>query len=467
MKVVTPVNRRGLLVGATGLAAAAALRPVTAGATHEIVLVAAERPVRLPGTEGPPLPFWTYGPGGTPVIRVRKDQRLRVELENRLSEHTSIHWHGLRVPNAVDGVPYLTQPPVQPGQRFVYGFTADDAGTFFFHPHCNTVEQLGRGLAGILIVEGDSEQPFDADLVLALRDVRVGEDSRFLPFLTEEGASRSGSFGTLRTVNGTPKPTLTVPAGGDVRLRLMNLDNTRVMEVGLEGAEAAVVAVDGNAVPPLPLRSWRLGPAMRIDLAVRAPVSGEVLLLDYFAPEPVELARLAAMGPALRRPSFAPWPLRPNRLAPPDLGHAARLRLTFTATAIAQELILPDGRTLRYADGLCLADRSFWAINRTSWPEDGHERLPPPLFEVERGRTQILELVNATPRQHPIHLHGHFFKVLEERRGVPPHWADTVLLGPKDRVEIAFVADNPGDWMLHCHIIEHQETGMMAYYRVA
>ena len=126
--------------------------------------------------------------------------------------------------------------------------------------------------------------------------------------------------------------------------------------------------------------------------------------------------------------------------------------MTLSATGVAQELVLPDGQVLRYSDGLCLSDRTFWAINRQSWPQSDHRQLPPPLFEIGRGKTQVLELVNATPQTHPIHLHGQFFKVLHGQRGVPPFWADTVLLGPKDRTEVAFVADNPGDWMLHCHI---------------
>lgn len=465
---MTPLSRRGLLAGAAGLVAAGTLPawPARGGAERELALVAAERPVALPGTGWPALPLWTYDPVGVPVVRVNRGDRLRVALENRLPEHTAVHWHGLRVPNAVDGVPYVTQPPVRPGERFAYAFTARDAGTFFFHPHCNTVEQLGRGLAGVLIVEGDSDRPFDADLVLGLRDFRLDAEGRFLPFLTEEGASRAGSFGTVRTVNGAFRPTLALPAGGDVRLRLLNLDPTRVMEVGLEGAEAAVLAIDGNAVDPFPLRSWRFGPGMRVDLAVRAPRAGEARLLDYFAPEPVELARLAAAGDPLRRASFAPWRLRANELPEPNLRTAERRRLTFTKTAVAEELVLPGGQVLRYADALCLSDRTFWAINRRSWPEDGHARLPPPLLVAVKGSTQVLELVNATPHQHPIHLHGHFFKVLQGAKA-PPHWADTVLLGPKDRTEVAFVADNPGDWMLHCHVIEHQETGMMAIVRVA
>jgi FtsP/CotA-like multicopper oxidase with cupredoxin domain len=271
-----------------------------------------------------------------------------------------------------------------------------------------------------------------------------------------------------------------VPAGGDVRLRLLNVDPTRIAEVGLEGTgEVALVAVDGQPVGPLPFRSWRLGPAMRVDLVARAPRAGEMVrLVDYFAPEPVELASLRGVGPDRPERPFAPHPLLPNPLPEPDLKAAERRRVLFSAApdtaspgGLPPDVALPDGTVLRYADVLCASGsggHTFWAIDKASWPADGHERPPAPLATLGRGRAYLLELVNATPHQHPIHLHGMSFKVVKPpRKGQPVHWADTVLLGPKDRAEVAFVADNPGDWMLHCHIIEHQETGMMAYVRVA
>src|SRR6185295_6684430 len=152
------------------------------------------------------------------------------------------------LPNAVDGVPYLTQPPVQPGENFTYNFAPPDAGTFFFHPHCNTVEQLGRGLAGVLIVDGDASHSFDDDVVCVIKDWRVGADGKFLPFLTVDGAARAGTFGTVRTVNGMVAPMIPVLGGANIRVRLINVDSTRVCEVGIDGlgdGEAHVVAIDG------------------------------------------------------------------------------------------------------------------------------------------------------------------------------------------------------------------------------
>jgi FtsP/CotA-like multicopper oxidase with cupredoxin domain len=272
----------------------------------------------------------------------------------------------------------------------------------------------------------------------------------------------------VRTANDRVEPVLEVPAGGNVRLRILNIDPTRIAELGLEGAPAAVIAIDGNGLPPVPLESWRLGPAMRIDLSLRAPGPGEeAVLYDYFSAEPVPLARLRGVGAPLDRGRFDPAPLIPSDFLVPDLEKAETFRLTFQTTAVASDLVLPDGQVLRFADSLCLSSDTLWAIDRKSWPEAGHQQLPPPLFDLTRGKSYVIELVNLSQYQHPIHLHGVTFQVLDPRQGASGQRADTVLLGPRDRVRIAFVADNPGDWMLHCHIIEHQETGMMGWFRIA
>jgi FtsP/CotA-like multicopper oxidase with cupredoxin domain len=240
------------------------------------------------------------------------------------------------------------------------------------------------------------------------------------------------------------------------------------MEVGVQGAEAAILAMDGIALPPVPLKSWRFGPAMRLDIAVRAPPDGQtVSLVDYFAAEPVPLARLTGKGEARRRKAFDPAPLRAGRIAPPDLDNAERITFAFSATASGDSAVEAASQGLLLGS-LCSAAGTFWAINKKVWPAGDHSRVPAPLAILERGKTYAWELQNLTPHQHPIHLHGHSLKVLKSnKRDLPVHHADTVLLQPRERLDVAFVADNPGDWMLHCHIIEHQESGMMGYVRVA
>ncbi|WP_018183779.1 multicopper oxidase family protein [Kaistia granuli] len=482
------ISRRSVLAGSAALAGAAlfgrpdrapaftrALPPAAEPGAERIVsldLKAAERRLTLPCFDGHELPLWTFtDKAEPPVVRMKLGQRLDTHLVNgltRTGEHVSIHWHGIRLPNDQDGVPYLVQPPVEPGESYDYSFVPPDTGTFFFHTHCNSAEQIGRGLIGILIVEGDAPEPYDADEVLTLRDWRISEDgTSFLPFLTMEGAGKAGTFGTVRSVNGRRNPEIVLPASADVRLRILNVDPTRLTEIGIEGAEAAVVAIDGLACQPFPLRSWRMGPAMRADLVIRTPADGgSATLVDYFAPKPVPLARLTARGPARRQGPFNPAPLAAARITPPDLAAAIRMPITFSATATGatvQELA-DSGAPL---GPLCLSEGNLWAINKASWPSDMHQ-IPPPMAKLERGKTYLFELRNVTPHMHPIHIHGHSFTVLKSnRRDLPPHHADTVLLQPKERMEVAFVADNPGKWMFHCHIIEHQETGMMAWFEVA
>ncbi len=475
----TSLSRRALLraggvalaassVGGSGLAA-------PAGGLVEVELVARQRLQRILPEPAGPSPVVTYAdrfPG--PIIRLRQGQRLRATLVNELAEHTSVHWHGIRLSNAEDGVPFLTQPPTRPGERHVYEFTPPDAGSFFFHPHCNTVELLGRGLAGALVVEEADGPRFDADLVCMVKDWSLDKAGRFAAFTSDRGASRAGTFGTVATVNGLIDPVIDVPANGDVRARLYNVDNTRVIDLRVEGAGAGggawIIAVDGNPLPPRPLDGWPMGPAMRLDVVFRAPgEAGKTLrLTNVYAAEPRPLAVFRATGPALPNKRFAPRALPAARIPEPDLKTAKTIPMAFSSTAVAQVYETALLTALPYADALCLAEKTFWAINQKSWPEGGHERLPPPIATLDRGRSYVFELANLTPHLHPVHIHGYTFKVLSsDQRTVVPHHADTVLLEPKERLRVAIKADNPGDWMFHCHIIEHQETGMMGYIRVA
>ena len=471
---------------AAGFAASRSIRPVEAalpppatpqgGRVVDVELTAAERPFALQAFGGRSLPLWTFSAASpTPVLRLRLGDRLRVRLTNALprkGEHVSIHWHGIRLPMAQDGVPYLSQMPVEPGQSFAYDFVPPDTGTFFFHTHCNTAEQLGRGLSGILIVDGDESHPFDAERILVMRDWRIdAARGTFLPFFTDQGASGSGSFGPLRTVNGAISPTIAVPADAMIRVRLLNIDATRIAEIGLRQGSGTVIAVDGIAVEPFQLTDWRLGPAMRLDLALRSGAPGSTIeLIDNFAEVPQVLARFTAGGAAAGSPVGTEPTLRAGRMPMPDLAKAERLRFELAATATGARLASPgnDDFSRVVMDSLCLAQQSFWAMNKQSWPGGDHAPLPPPLAVLRQGQSYVIEVKNVSQVRHPIHLHGHSFRVLgSNRRSLPMQWADTVLVAPRERVTIAFQADNPGNWMFHCHLIEHQEAGMMGYLRIA
>lgn len=469
------VTRRRFLAGAAASSLALPIGPAVArAAAPDVALVARERTRRLPGCSAPSA-LWSYAEDWPLVLRTARGAAFTADFTNGLDGHGTVHWHGVRVPHGMDGVPYVTQAPVLPGETFRYAFAPPDPGTFFFHPHCNTAEALGRGLAGVLLVEDPRDDGrFDVDEVLALKDWRVRPDGSFEDFVTDAGAAKAGSFGTLRTVNGGEAPTLTVAPNARLRLRLLNLDATRVVMLNLTGAsgdaEAAVIATDGNACDPFPARGWRLGPAMRADLALIAPAEegAELQLLDALPATNVLLARIVTQGPALRRArDRSSLRLPPAELPEPDLAAAEPLAFSLLAGHADPALEAWAAELGVGLDSLCVSSRIFWSINRVAWPGASHETLPPPLFALRSGRSYVAEIFNGTPHRHPMHLHGHMFKVIaSSKEARPPHWADTVLVDPKERITIAFVAGEPGDWMFHCHIIEHQETGMMGYLRV-
>lgn len=442
--------------------------------TVPIALVAAERPQALPCFGGVALPLWTFMEGAwPPVVRIEIGDTMTARFENRLpmNQGASIHWHGIRVPNRQDGVPHLVQPIVQFGEVFQYEFAPPDTGTFFFHTHCNTAEQLGRGLLGVLIVDGDATRPFDHDMVLVARDWHVDRsEGKFGAFFSLRGAGRAGTYGNVRSINGMENPRFAVRSEGLCRLRLINADPTRIMRISIAGTDAAILALDGVAVPPFQMSTLDLAPAMRADVAIIAPREGKTVeLIDLANGERVVLAGFVGTGDSIGKGRFAPEPLRGSRIPEPDLANAIPMTFRFQRTDQGGVVVEPSSEIDRIImDSLCLSAKDFWTINGEVWPSKQGSAVPPPMATLQLGRTYRITLINESSFSHPIHVHGHTFTVLRQsRQSLPPHKADTVLLLPNETVEVAFVADNPGDWMLHCHVIEHQETGMMAYFRVS
>ena len=419
------------------------------------------RPTEAMLTEyGPTKGAMTYGDGEVPpVLRLRRGDPFALRLDNRLDEPTTIHWHGLRIDNRMDGVPLLTQPYVYGGDGFDYAFTPPDAGTFWYHPHCNTLEQMGRGLAGMLVVEDPSDPAFDAEIVLNLRDWRLGGDGQFIAQFKPRDAARAGTFGTVRTANWRQSPQYDAPAGGLVRLRLAATDVTRILALSVEGAEATVIARDGNpAEERFALDHLMIGPGQRLDLALRMPdAEGAVAVLkDLRGTKPAALASFRAVGASLKRDVSDLPALAANPIPEPDL--SAATEIPFILSASAEE---------RPKSEICGSlGYNFWAINKVPWSGDTDPTAP--LAEMKAGRTYIFNVENPTPQLHPLHLHGLSFQPMNSsKQAIRPHVSDTYLIQPDEKVQLALVADNPGDWVFHCHIIEHQKTGMTSYVRVA
>src|SRR6266540_2548041 len=267
------LNRRAFLMAGAGLAAAASFPRVARPAPmriREIKLRAAPGRRPIVGDLHPPTDVWCYGnriPG--PEIRVRQGEPIRIVVRNQLPEDTTAHWHGIRLPNAMDGVPGLTQPPIKPGESFTYEFTAPDAGTFWYHPHADSLRQLGRGLAGALIVEEPEPIRVDRDLVWMLADWRLKSDAQIASgFGNPMEAAMSGRVGNTVTLNGAVSNEVPVRAGERIRLRLVNSSLARIMALRFEGHRSVVVAIDGQPCDPHEPEGGRLllGPAMRIDV---------------------------------------------------------------------------------------------------------------------------------------------------------------------------------------------------------
>ena len=335
------LTRRTFLAASGAAAAASVLRPwhANAGPTTDFRLVARPGRTHLGGGAYPETAVWSYNgmvPG--PEIRVRQGAHLRITVENRLAEETTVHWHGLRVPNPMDGVPHLTQKPIAPGGTFVYEFDVPDAGTYWYHPHQRSFEQVGRGLYGPLIVE--EENPIQVDRVVTwlLDDWRLLPDAQISDdFGNFMDASHNGRVGNTVTVNGRIQENFAVRAGERLRLRLINAANARIFALEFQDHRPLVIALDGQPVEPHEPDGGRvvLGPAMRADLVI--DMSGRpgerfgVTDTFYRGLDYRLLDLVYENAPPVReRPLDRPIGLAANTMPKPDLATAERHEIAFS-----------------------------------------------------------------------------------------------------------------------------------------
>jgi len=469
-------NRRAFLAGLSGVVAGLPTNALAEFA-KQFALTAGPGVASLVGNNRPTTKVWCYDgrvPG--PEIRVRQGELVRIVVKNNLSEGTTVHWHGIRLPIAMDGVPGISQPPIAPGETFTYEFTPPDAGTFWYHPHANSLQQLGRGMAGALIVEEIQPVPVDRDIVWMLADWRLRSDGQIASgFGNGMEAAMSGRVGNTVTVNGVISEAEPVRAGERIRLRLINSSLARIMALRFERHRPIIVAIDGQPCDPHEPDGGRilLGPAMRVDLVLDMhgqPGQRYRVVDDFYEGLSYWLTQLSySSAPPLRAHALdPPLALPPNPVLEPELGAAERHVVTLEGGmmgGMGMGGMMGGGMMGRM---MTMRDRTAWAMNGTSMTGEGQSDMPP-LLKLQLKSSYILSLRNDTAWWHPMHLHGHSFRVLS-RNGTPVshrQWADTVLVPPNEITEIAFVADNPGDWMLHCHVTDHQVSGMMALLRVA
>lgn len=446
------------------------LRPVPlSGRVHAVALTA--RPADWGIGHADLTPAWTYNgtvPG--PELRVTAGDTLRVVLKNELPEPTTIHWHGVPVPFAMDGVPDLTQPAVAPGKSFIYEFPVTTPGTYWYHSHVGY--QLDRGLYGPLIVVPQRETlTYDQEYTLVFDDWLQDPDhprdnpaasgmgsmggmggmmGRSRPRVAHGGAVRVEPLYDALVVNGlSAAPDLRVRRGDRVRLRLINAGSALPIVVWLAGHELEVTHADGQPVTPLKTSALLLGMGERYDVIVTATHPG--------------VWPLTAVATSGQRTTI--WfrydgvtTAAPESVAVPPYGDALRY------VDLSPTTPLPAGdpaRTINLDLSGGMMDPSRWTINGRQYPDT----VP---IDVRHGERVRLRFYNMSMMPHPIHLHGHFFQVVacDERRLDAPILKDTITLGHMETAELDVIADNPGaHWLLHCHNIYHMMGGMQTELR--
>lgn len=461
------IDRRRLLKAGTAAAISPLVSSFARADTAGFHLQAAPSDAWLQGEDEGPTRLWTYnGMNPGPEIRCRRGDRLSVLVENNLPQGTTVHWHGIRIDNAMDGASGLTQAPIEPDASFAYEFAVPDAGTYWYHPHNRTWEQMARGLYGPLIVEESVAYPVDAEQVLVIDDWRLNEDGSLHEesFGSGRDWSHAGRLGNWATVNGMSRPSYLFKQNDRVRLRLINTANARVIPLVFGALPATLVALDGQPLDmPLQLDSQAplvLAPAQRADVVVDMTGPGAVAVPGQDSETPI--ASFRVQGVSASGLSAAPVSALPaNDLPEPDLSSAISVSLLMQGGAMRW---LETGRYKgELLDGQALAEEGqFWSFNGQVG------RTDTPLFSASMGQSIVVDMINETRWPHAMHYHGHHFReVMEEgseQRFGP--WRDTILLDADERKQIAFVADNPGKWMIHCHMLEHQAAGMATWFHV-
>ena len=427
---------------------------------------------------GQTVSTWGFGTIPGTAIRVRAGDDLEVIVRNDLPEDLSIHWHGIALRNDMDGVHGLTQPPIRPGSTFTYRFTVPDPGTYWFHPH--TGLQLDRGLYAPLIVDDPAEPlVFDRDETLVFDDWLDGLGRTPEQALLEARQRMSsmgtgmGSMGSMATggssadgmnmsstllggdagdvsyplhlVNGRPpadRPTISVATGDRVRLRLINAGSDTAYRVAVGGHRMTVTHADGFAVEPVDVDTLLLGMGERYDVVVTAR-SGAwpiVAAAEGKSASAAAVLRTTDASVSIAPPAdAAPVELSGQLLMYKDLRSAAAVALSDVTVGRERNVALTGG---------------MMAYN---WGIDGRAFANRTPIAVQAGQRVRLVLRNQTAMWHPMHLHGHTFRVGGRLDGPRK---DTVNVMPGQKVTVDFDANNPGQWMMHCHNTYHLESGM-------
>lgn len=397
---------------------------------------------------------WTYDGGiPGPLIRAHVGDRVIVHFTNDLPQPTTIHWHGVRVPIEMDGVPDISQPEVKRGDMFTYNFVVRDAGLYWYHPHVMSAAQVGFGLYGALLVDDPADGVGIADqLTLVLSD--IGFDRGGVLDSPDTGGPAGmvfGREGAYVLANGKILPTLRARSGAPQRWRVVNAAKSRFFLLGLDGQSFCVIGKDGGLQErPETTDSLLITPGERVDVIVTptGPRGGTLTLradlynrgygsVEYRIPEDV-LTIAFSDEPPLPKQTM---PALHRDIVAPSLAGATHVDVVLTLPPAG-----PDGKSEFRVNGM-----PFW-------------KAKPFLAQV--GEAQIWTVRNETKWAHPMHLHGFFFLPLDEHLQPirPMAWKDTLNVPIDGTIRFVVLFDErPGMWMFHCHILDHADGGLMGH----
>jgi FtsP/CotA-like multicopper oxidase with cupredoxin domain len=476
------LSRRTFFLSAVATSAAATFaRSQTAPRTHGDAIRSPQTFLRLErrGIEVNGKPASVFGitqPDGTFGIRTHSGAQFSVRVENRINEPSLIHWHGLTPPWQQDGVPGISGPPIQPGESADYDFPLRFGGTFFMHSHQGLQEQLL--MAAPLIISDHRDQPDQQEVVLMLADFSFTppeeifaalKKSSNMPTMAQVPSGTSADMGGSKAGGMTmgAKPDLndvkydaflandrtfrdpqvvSIEPGGRVLLRVINSSAMSAFHVDLGQLEGELIAVDGFEVEPVAGNRFSIAVAQRLDICLAIPreaAAYPVRALLEGDNKQTGIVLRAGNAPIARIPDTTAM------ISP-------ALTLDLESRLRARAPLDPRKADRRHTLNLTGSMAGYiWSINNVVWTKE-----TPPLPVAQGERVEIL-FVNQTPMSHPMHLHGHEFQVMAiNDQQFPGAVRDTVMVAPGHRVLVAFDANNPGHWAMHCHLLYHLEAGM-------
>ena len=421
-------------------------------------------------------------PDGTSGIVTRRGARFRVRVENKIGEPSLIHWHGLTPPWQQDGVPGISGPPIAAGQSADYDFPLRFGGTFWMHSHQGLQEQLL--MAAPLIIHDQRDRPNEQEIVLMLADfsftppeeifatLRKGSKMPAMAGMPPAGSAGTGGSKGAGMTMASAKPDLNdvkydaflandrtladpevvkIEPGGRVLLRIINSSSMSAFHIGLGELEGELIAVDGFEVAPIAGKRFPIAVAQRLDIRLAIPggaAAYPVLAVLEGENKQTGIVLRAGNAPVARIPDTAAMA-------------SAALTLDLERRLQAAAPLEPRKADRRHTLNLTGNMASYvWSLNNVAWTKD-----TPPLPVAQGERVELI-FVNQTPMPHPMHLHGHEFQVVEiNDQRFSGAVRDTVLVPPGHRVVVAFDANNPGLWALHCHLLYHLDAGMFTTLR--